>query len=73
MSDAIVSAGGVATLFGLLGILIKMLFKTDDRWVKIVDSKDEIIVNLTVDRDYWRDACVNCWKGNDNDRRHEDK
>lgn len=36
-----VTGAGAAVLFTLCGLLVRVLMRTDDRWVRIVDSKDE--------------------------------
>ena len=44
----LLGAGGLVTLFGLL---VKVLWKSDDRWLKIITSKDETIHELEAKMD----------------------
>lgn len=46
MADTAVTYSAVGALFVFCGLLVKLLWKFDDRWVKIVDAKDEVIEKL---------------------------
>lgn len=45
----------LGTLFVFAALLVRSLLKTDDRWEKIVDEKDNVIQQLTEERNEWRD------------------
>lgn len=46
--------GGLGGILALFGLLVRVYWRTDERWSRILDAQNTEHAQTIADRDYWR-------------------